>query len=137
LLATTFTEGNALSGFLAFLTYGLGMGLVLTALTVALSLARRSLVVSMRRVLPYVTRVAGALMVVAGAYVAYFGTVEIRLGTGATGGSITSRVWDWSARISSWVQDTGATRIAAVLGVFVAASLGYVLVLRGDRRARG
>ncbi len=40
------------------------------ALTLAVALARRSLVAGMRRALPYVSRASGALLVVAGAYMA-------------------------------------------------------------------
>ncbi len=46
------------------------MGAVLMALTLAVALARRSLVAGMRRALLYVSRASGALLVVAGAYMA-------------------------------------------------------------------
>ena len=49
------------------------------ALTVALALARQSMVHTVRRrVLPFVNRIAGGLLVVTGAYVAWYGWVEIR-----------------------------------------------------------
>jgi hypothetical protein len=125
-LAATFRDANLLSGVAWFLAYAAGMGLVLTALTVALALARHSLVRSLRRLLPYVHRVAGALLVVAGAYVAYFGWVEIRLGQGGRGNSVAERVWGWSGEVQGWVQDVGPTRLALVLAAVVAVAIVYV-----------
>ena len=69
-----------------YLAYALGMGVVLVALTVALALARQSLVRSVRRVLPYIYKVSGALLVVAGLYVAYYGWYELRLNDGKVSG---------------------------------------------------
>src|SRR5690606_3890187 len=78
-VATQFDDANVVSGLATFLAYGLGMGLVLMVLTLATSLARQGLVRSMRKVLPYVNRISGALLVLAGAYVVYFGWYEQRV----------------------------------------------------------
>ncbi|HEX6658183.1 MAG TPA: hypothetical protein VF065_08890, partial [Ilumatobacter sp.] len=67
------------SRVLTFALYGLGMGLVITVLTVALALARSGVVVRFRELLPVMNRIAGGLMVVTGAYVAYYGYYELRL----------------------------------------------------------
>ena len=81
-LVVTSTASNAdnfASRVLTFVLYGLGMGLVITVLTVALALARSSVVARFRELLPVMNRVAGGLMVVTGAYVAYYGYYELRL----------------------------------------------------------
>jgi len=70
---------NFVSRVLTFALYGVGMGLVITVLTVALALARTSVVTRFRELLPTINRFAGGLMVVAGAYVAYYGYYELRL----------------------------------------------------------
>ena len=64
---------------LTFVLYGVGMGLVITVLTVALALARSGVVARFRELLPVMNRIAGGLMVVTGAYVAYYGYYELRL----------------------------------------------------------
>ena len=135
----TLTEANVVSGVATFAAYAAGMGLVLTVLTIAIALARRSLVARLRSLLPYVNRIAGALLVVAGAYVMWFAVVEIRLGSGGTGDAITDRVWDWSFDVQRWVQDVGPTRLASVLAAVVAVALLYVTVIARSRRrsARG
>ena len=66
------------SGIAYFIAFALGFGVVLVGLTVAMAMAHQSLVHGLRRVLPYVSRIAGGLLVVAGAYVAWYGAVEIR-----------------------------------------------------------
>jgi cytochrome c biogenesis protein CcdA len=70
---------NFASRVLTFVLYGVGMGLVITVLTVALALARSGVVARFRELLPVMSRIAGALMVVTGAYVAYYGYYELRL----------------------------------------------------------
>src|SRR5690606_17164921 len=72
-MSFTFNSENYLSGVTVFLLYGVGMGVVVCVLTVAVALARDGLVARFRRILPVMNRVAGGLMVVAGAYVAYYG----------------------------------------------------------------
>ena len=70
---------NFASRVLTFVLYGVGMGLVITVLTVALALARSGVVARFRELLPVINRIAGGLMVVTGAYVAYYGYYELRL----------------------------------------------------------
>jgi cytochrome c biogenesis protein CcdA len=62
-------RGNSL---VVFAAYGLGMALVLTALSVAAALARESLARGLRRLVPHMGRIAGALLLLAGAYVGYY-----------------------------------------------------------------
>ena len=70
------------------LTYGAGMALVLTALTVTLALARGGLLAGLRQVLPYVDRVAGAFLVLAGLYLVYYWIFNLRFdATGSTTGA--------------------------------------------------
>jgi len=141
-LFLTYMVGNfgrgIASGAAYVLAYALGFGLVITALTVTLGLGRRSLAIGLRRVLPYVNRIAGGLLVVAGAYVAYYGSVEIRSGSGqaATSDGITDRVSRWSSDVSTWIQDVGAERIGVVLGLVVAAAVAAVVATRRRSAAR-
>ena len=141
-LFLTYMVGNfgrgIASGAAYLLAYALGFGLVITALTVTLGLGRRSLAIGLRRVLPFVNRIAGGLLVVAGAYIAYYGSVEIRSGSGqaATSDGITDRVSRWSSDASTWIQDVGAERIGVVLGLVVAAAVVAVVATRRRSAAR-
>jgi cytochrome c-type biogenesis protein len=124
-VGTVFTRSNFASGVAVFVAYSAGMALVLMVLTVALALARHSLVRRLREAVRYVQRVAGALLVVAGAYVVWYGITEIRLETGQTGGGPVDFVSEMSAEVTVWVQDVGATRIGVVLAAIVAAAVAY------------
>ncbi len=129
-VAGTFSRTNAASGVAVYAAFALGMGLVLTVLTLALALARQSLVHRLRSVLPVVNRVAGALLVVAGAYFTWYGIYELRLRDDPTadGGVAVDTVTRWSGDISQWIDDVGAVRLGLVLGIVVCAALLYVLL---------
>ncbi len=73
-LAVTGTAitGGLIASASSFVAYALGMGTILTALAVAAALARSGLAAAVGRILPYVDRAGGALLFLAGVYVAYF-----------------------------------------------------------------
>jgi cytochrome c-type biogenesis protein len=137
-VAGTIRRESFIDGLAVFLLYGLGMTLVLTALTVAIALARTSLVRFLRRAQPYVPRVAGALVTLAGAYVAWYGVLELRTNRAGPGSvpasGITDRVAAWSSSITEWVDDVGSVRIAIVV---VAALAVVLLAVRLARPGRG
>lgn len=116
------------SGIVYFAVFGLGFGAVMVSLTVALALARQSLVHTIRRVLPYVNRIAGGLLVLAGAYVAWYGWIEIR---GNVNDPTVTRVTDWSASAQRWLQDN--QDLVAV--AFAAVVIGVASYVMYNRRA--
>ncbi|MFQ5948769.1 MAG: cytochrome c biogenesis CcdA family protein, partial [Acidimicrobiia bacterium] len=81
------TRANFVSGVVTFVVYGLGMSLVLVGVTVALAFGKQSLVRSMRKSARYVNRVAGAILVAAGAYIVWFWATNISSGAEALGNS--------------------------------------------------
>jgi cytochrome c biogenesis protein CcdA len=72
-------EGSFVSRVVTFVVYGVGMGVIVTVLTVAVALARSGVVARFRSLLPKMNMIAGVLLLVAGAYVAYYGWYELRL----------------------------------------------------------
>ncbi|MET0490444.1 MAG: hypothetical protein ABW143_09430, partial [Acidimicrobiales bacterium] len=121
------------SGIAMYVFFALGMGLVLTVLTLALALARQSLVHRMRSILPVINRIAGVLLVVAGAYFTWYGIYELRIRDDPrTAAGPVDTVTGWSSDISTWIQDRGATRLGLVLGIVVCAALLYVLLRPAD-----
>jgi cytochrome c-type biogenesis protein len=131
----TINRESVADGLLVFGIYALGMTLVLVALTVAMALARTSIVRFLRRAQPYIGRVAGGLVALAGAYVAYYGWLEVRVAR-ASGGvvpssGITDTVTGWSYDVADWIERTGSLRIAVGVGVALAA---VGLAVYGTRR---
>ena len=129
-MSTNFGRGFA-SGVAYFSAFAAGFFLVVASLTVALALAQHSLVRTVRRVLPFVNRIAGALLVLTGAYVAWYGVVEIRTPTAPD--RVVDKVTAWSSDASDWVQRTGGTTIAAVLSLVIIAAGAFVLFSRRTR----
>ncbi len=97
---STFRSDSWLAGLGVFAAYAVGMGIVVTILTVAVALARTGLVRRFRSLVPRMNRFAGALLVVAGAYVAYYGWYEVRVLDGATGDPVVDRAVD----LQGWLQ---------------------------------
>lgn len=64
------TFGERLGGFLS---YGLGMGLLASALTLAVAFGKRGLVSRFRQVLPHINRISALVLVVVGLYVVVYG----------------------------------------------------------------
>lgn len=133
IITRTFGTNSLLSGVSAFLVYAAGMGLVLSAITIALGSARQGLVTRLRRVQPHINRVSGGLLVAAGAYIAYYGYWEIRVlrdPLNPPPSGPVNLVGDWSAAINRWVSSLGATRIGIVLAAAIAIALILVFTAR-------
>jgi cytochrome c biogenesis protein CcdA len=133
-VATTFSRESVASGVVTFLAYGLGMALLLMVLTVSLALARQGVLVRLRSAMPYFTRIAGAIMVVAGAYLAWYGVYEIRLiqhgQQDATRGPV-GFMTRFSSDLQSWLGDLDPLTVALVLGLVVCAGILIALLRSG------
>jgi cytochrome c biogenesis protein CcdA len=131
----TFRRENVVSSAAVFVAYSLGMTLVLVALTVSLGMARQGLVRRLRQALPFVNRVAGMLLVVAGLYLAHYGWYErrVRSGDGGDGSTAVDTVTGWSNDVAGWVNDVGATRLGLLLALGLAALLTATFGLRARR----
>lgn len=131
-VAGTMTDDSIVDGVLVFAVYALGMTLVLLALTVSMALARTSIVRLLRRVQPYIGRVAGGLVALAGAYVAYYGWLEVRLGRSGVvpDSDVTDVVTGWSTDVRQWIESVGPVRIGVAVAVILA---GIVVAVRYGR----
>ncbi|MFI5593907.1 cytochrome c biogenesis CcdA family protein [Amycolatopsis sp. NPDC051758] len=132
--------GIALSGagfgqsVATFVSYAVGMGLVVGALAIAAALARTAVATGIRRALPYIGRIGGALLVVTGAYVGYYGFYELRLNNGD--GEAADPVVDAAGRVQSGLSDglNAIGPLPVALGAVALVVAGVLLVRR--RRAR-
>jgi cytochrome c biogenesis protein CcdA len=120
----TGANGDAL---LVFGAYGLGMALILTSLSVAAALARDGLARGLRPLLPHMSRIAGALLLVAGAYVSYY-WLRLELGDKATlaDDPIVGFGTRFTARVQALANGEGALVLAAaatVVGLALVAGL--------------
>jgi cytochrome c-type biogenesis protein len=75
-------EGSFVDSMKVYLAFTSGMGLVLILLSFAVALAQQGFVRGMKKVLPYVNRISGAMLILAGLYVAYYGYYSYRITRG-------------------------------------------------------
>ena len=127
--------GSLLDGVLVYVAYAAGITLVVGVLAVAVALANSALIDRIRRVLPYLNRISGAVLIVVGLYVGYYGLYEIRLFHG--GGSAQDPVIGAAGRIqralAGWVYQHGAWPWLLAVGLLTIA--GGALWMRRRRRA--
>jgi cytochrome c-type biogenesis protein len=70
-VVATFRTGSVLEGVAVFAAYAVGMGVVVGAVSVAVALARTSMIGALRRGGRLVSRLGGLLLAISGGYVAY------------------------------------------------------------------
>ncbi len=135
-LAATSVALRGGSGIAAFVTYALGMGLVVAVLAVAAALASTAVATGIRRVLPHVPKIGGALLLVTGAYVGYYGYYEIQLfhGNGQPDDPIVDAAGEIQSTLVGWVDAIGPVPLVAALVVLVT---GGVLLTRRRRIPAG
>lgn len=134
-VSSALVGGGMLGGLAAFVAYALGMGLVVVLLSLAVALARGAVVGGLRRILPYVSRIGGGMLLLAGLYVAYYGWYELRVFAGAsTGDPIVGAARAVQRTVAGWVAVMGAGWIAVALAVAVLAAFG---LRRGRTGSRG
>jgi cytochrome c-type biogenesis protein len=125
----TIERENLASGLVAFAAYSLGMSVVLLTLSLALAFARDSMVRWLRSALQYVDQVSGALLVLVGAYLVYYGIYATGSDTAASTSPI-GLMQDWSTGATTWLEDGGTSR-----GLVFAAFVGLAAVWALRRRS--
>ncbi len=123
-LGLSFDE-SFLSGLVNFATYGLGMGALVTVLTLAVALARTGLVTALRRALGWMTRISGALVLVGGALVAYYGWASTR----PTASRVQQWLYDVQGDVTSWITSVGPLRVGLMCAVVVGGAVAIGVVL--------
>jgi cytochrome c-type biogenesis protein len=110
------------SGVGTLASYGLGMGLLITALTVAMASGQRGLLRVLRAVMRHSNRVAGVFLILSGLYLLWYWLVR----------SDTDRdvVEELAGDVQQFVYRQGATRMVLVLGAVVVAGVAFVVATR-------
>jgi cytochrome c biogenesis protein CcdA len=116
---------SALGRLWIYVAYAAGFALVVGALAVGVALAGSTLVDRMRRIVPYINRIGGAVLILVGMYVAYYGYYEIRLFTAAADPAdpVIAAAGRLQAAIAGWVHRHGAWPWTLLLTSLVVAAL--------------
>src|SRR5262249_10838042 len=102
--------------------FGLGMGLLVVALTVSLAVANHALLRVLRSAMQHVQSLAAAFVLLSGVYLLYyFWVVDVNEGSGALDDAVNR----FQSQVATWLNDHWR-EFAVVLALIVAAAIAYV-----------
>ena len=133
IVSTTLKQESFVAGVATFVAYGLGMGMTLAVLTLAVALARSGIVRTFRRVLPYMNRISGVFLIVAGIFVSYYAWVSIQELRSGSGSALVDWTYDVQNSLTAWVERVGAGRLAAGAAIVIVAAVAVAWVARSGR----
>ena len=117
-----------ISGVLSILLYGLGMAMLVTALTVSLAFAKTGILTIVRNQLHLIQRLGAIFVTLTGIYLVFYWYAAISETRSA---SFVTRIERWQTRVASFLQQQGAIRLAIVLTLIV-----IVAIVVSRRKAR-
>ena len=133
---STLRSGSMLGGVLVYAAYAAGLALVVGVLAVGIALTSTALVDRMRRLMPYVNRVSGVVLIAVGLYVSYYGLYEIRLfsADGNPADPVIAAAGRLQGTLAGWVYRTSAWPWVVALAVLIAVTAALRLLrTRRDR----
>ena len=117
-----------ISGVLSILLYGVGMAMLVTALTVSLAFAKTGILTIVRNQLHLIQRLGAIFVTLTGIYLVFYWYAAISETRSA---SFVTRIERWQTRVASFLQQQGAIRLAIVLTLIV-----IVAIVVSRRKAR-
>jgi cytochrome c biogenesis protein CcdA len=135
-----FRGGSIVGGVAIYLAYVAGLTLIVGVLAIGAATASSALADRLRRLLPLVNRISGALLVLVGLYVGYYGFYELRLFSATTNAPAVSQdaVITAAGRLqgvlAGWVHQHGAWPWAVALVVLVSGGLASAWYRRVRRQ---
>lgn len=124
----SFTRKSFFEGLGAFFAYAIGMGLVITVLTLAMAVFRSGVANAFRKVLPYVNKVSGVLLVLTGIFLIIYARWELSTFSGdgeISTGFLIEESTALQARVTNWVNNFGGTRLALIVAAIIAAAVAW------------
>jgi cytochrome c biogenesis protein CcdA len=130
-------RGGSIVGSVAiYLAYVAGLTLVVGVLAIAAATASSALAERLRRTLPFVNRISGALLVLVGLYVGYYGLYEVRLITGAMANpqdGVITAAGRLQGALAGWVHQHGVWPWVVLLVVLVVGAFASTWYRRARR----
>ena len=126
LVAASLTSDGTASSVVVFTAFGAGMGVVMMALAVAAAFARHGLTRVLRTALPWLSRVSGAMLIVAGSYLSYYWW-RIKYGRTSTLSSdpVVGRVIRFTAEVQRWARLRGGVILITAAVVVALAVIAW------------
>lgn len=128
-VAGTIPQLGFIAGVVTFLTYGLGMSVLLVVVTVALAFGKQALITRLRRSSAHVNRIAGGILILAGGYIIFFWVATL---TGDVGSQPAAVAWveQLSSRATNLVADAPRLIGGSAIAVIALVAAGSWLAAR-------
>lgn len=124
-VAANFSKDGVANGVASFLAYALGMGTVVSFLTVALSIAFTSVVGAMRKMFSWINPISGFVLVLSGVYLVNYGWWELQiLDKPGYSNLLVEKFSEFQQQITNWISLVTPERLAVLCGLGV---LGVLL----------
>ena len=134
----SFSRDGIINGSAVFISYALGMSIVITVLTIGISIARSSITGKYKSIMKYLNPVSGIFLSISGFFLSAYGWWEIQVSRGNYGTNpLVDLSLRGSGRLSNWVNDVGGGRFAmACLMIVVGILVWATSTKRESRRER-
>jgi cytochrome c biogenesis protein CcdA len=109
------------SGVISIVLYGVGMGLLVSTLTVTLAVAQGGLLRVLKNGLRYMDKLAAGFIVLTGMYLTWYWYVAVTERTSA--GNVTQNIEGWQSSVATFLQRQGAWRLGLVFFVVVGGAI--------------
>ena len=109
-----------ISGVFSILLYGLGMAMLVTALTVSLAFAKTGIVTMIKNRIHIVQRLGAIFVTITGIYLVLYWYAAI---SEERSTSFVTRIERWQTSVASFLQQQGAYRLAIVLTLIVTVAI--------------
>ena len=109
-----------ISGVTSILLYGLGMAMLVTALTVSLAFAKTGLVTLIKNRLNIIQKIGAGFVTLTGIYLIAYWYAAISESNAA---NFVRRIERWQTKVASLLQEQGALRLAVILTAVVVTAI--------------
>jgi len=121
-------SGPVMQTVWVYLAYAAGFALVVGALAVAAAFASSALTERIRSIVPFINRISGALLVIFGVYIGYYGVYEVRIsGRGANPADpVIIGAGRLQGAVAGWVYQHGAWPWLVALTLLMIGALAWI-----------
>ncbi|MDO0939028.1 cytochrome c biogenesis protein CcdA [Streptomyces sp. DG2A-72] len=136
IVVSAFRTGSTGEGIALFIAYAAGMGLIVGAASLTVALTRATAVIRLRRLGALAPRLGGGLLLLVGAYAAYYGWYEIRVQRDpATTDPVVDTAGAIQRSVAEFLDATGPGVMAVLVGVLLLTAVA-VRLRRAHRVSR-